>query len=89
MPYQIQAFDANTPVGYIFVMTTKAQERALAQKYVSLNRRARHDYFITDTIEANTVKLQWIPSREQQADIFTKALDAQTFLGLRAHLMTR
>ncbi len=33
-------------------MTTKAEERALAQKYVSLNRRARHDYFITDTVEA-------------------------------------
>ena len=45
--------------------------------------------FITDTIEKGTVMLQWIPSREQQADIFMKALDAQTFLGLRAHLMTR
>jgi SsrA-binding protein len=33
-------------------MTTKAEDRALAQKYVSLNRRARHDYFITDTVEA-------------------------------------
>ncbi|MDR3425067.1 MAG: SsrA-binding protein SmpB [Alphaproteobacteria bacterium] len=33
-------------------MTTKAEERALAQRYVSLNRRARHDYFITDTVEA-------------------------------------
>lgn len=36
-------------------MTTKAEERALAQKYVSLNRRARHDYFITDTVEAGIV----------------------------------
>ena len=36
-------------------MTTKAEERALAQKYVSLNRRARHDYFITDTVEAGLV----------------------------------
>jgi SsrA-binding protein len=36
-------------------MTTKAEERALAQKYVSLNRRARHDYFITDTVEAGVV----------------------------------
>jgi SsrA-binding protein len=33
-------------------MTTKAEERAMAQKYVSLNRRARHDYFITSTYEA-------------------------------------
>ena len=36
-------------------MTSKAEERALAQKYVSLNRKARHDYFITDTIEAGIV----------------------------------
>jgi len=36
-------------------MTTKAEERALAQKYVSLNRRARHDYFITDSVEAGIV----------------------------------
>ena len=36
-------------------MTSPAEERALAQKYVSLNRRARHDYFITDTIEAGMV----------------------------------
>ena len=36
-------------------MTTKAEERALAQRYVSLNRKARHDYFILDTIEAGIV----------------------------------
>lgn len=36
-------------------MTTKAEERALAQKYVSLNRRARHDYFINDIIEAGII----------------------------------
>jgi SsrA-binding protein len=36
-------------------MTTKAEERALAQKYVSLNRRARHDFFITDTVEAGII----------------------------------
>jgi SsrA-binding protein len=33
-------------------MSTKAEERAKAQKYVSLNRRAWHDYFISDTVEA-------------------------------------
>lgn len=36
-------------------MSTKAQERAAAQKYVSLNRRARHDYFILSTVEAGIV----------------------------------
>lgn len=33
-------------------MTDKAKERALAQRYVAMNRKARHDYFITDTVEA-------------------------------------
>ncbi len=36
-------------------MTTKAEERAKAQKYVSLNRRARHDYFIANVVEAGLV----------------------------------
>jgi SsrA-binding protein len=33
-------------------MTDKAKERALAQRYVALNRKARHDYFIESTVEA-------------------------------------
>jgi len=36
-------------------MTDKAAERAEAQRYVALNRKARHDYFITDTVEAGIV----------------------------------
>jgi len=36
-------------------MTTKAEERAKAQKYVSLNRRARFDYAILDSVEAGLV----------------------------------
>ncbi len=36
-------------------MKTKAEARALAQKYVALNRRARYDYFITDTVEAGLI----------------------------------
>ncbi|NTU77344.1 MAG: SsrA-binding protein SmpB [Alphaproteobacteria bacterium] len=30
-------------------------DRLKAQRYVALNRRARHDYFITDTVEAGIV----------------------------------
>jgi hypothetical protein len=46
-------------------------------------------HFTTDTVEAGAVRLQWIPTKQQQADIFTKALDAQTFVGFRSELMTR
>ena len=38
-------------------MSTAAQERAKAQRYAALNRRARHDYFITDTVEAGMMLL--------------------------------
>lgn len=46
-------------------------------------------HFITETIESGKVKWQWIPTTEQQADIFTKALAAPVFENLRKVLMTR
>jgi len=36
-------------------MSTKATDRQKAQRYVAMNRKARHDYFITDTVEAGIV----------------------------------
>jgi len=45
--------------------------------------------FITETVESGKVQLVWVRSSEQQADIFTKALAAPVFLGLRKNLMTR
>lgn len=37
-------------------MTDKtASDRQKAQRYVAMNRRARHDFFITDTVEAGIV----------------------------------
>jgi hypothetical protein len=46
-------------------------------------------YFITETVESGKVKLQWISTKEQQADIFTKPLEKQVFELLRSLLMTR
>lgn len=36
-------------------MSTKNAERAKAQRYVAMNRKARHDYFIESTVEAGMV----------------------------------
>lgn len=36
-------------------MNNKVSDRAKAQRYAALNRKARHDYLITDTIEAGIV----------------------------------
>jgi hypothetical protein len=46
-------------------------------------------HFITETVERGDVKLRWIPTAEQQADIFTKPLAAPAFERLRQLLMTR
>jgi len=46
-------------------------------------------HFITETVDQGVVKLQWVPTTQQQADIFTKALAAPVFLLLRKQLMTR
>lgn len=41
-------------MGYsFFIMSDKSKkDRLTAQRYVAMNRRARHNYFITETIEA-------------------------------------
>jgi transposase InsO family protein len=46
-------------------------------------------HFITDEISKGAVDVKWVPSAEQQADIFTKALAAPVFELLRRQLMTR
>ena len=46
-------------------------------------------HFITETVEHGEVQLKWVPTHEQQADIFTKALAAPIFHKFRKLLMTR
>ncbi len=45
-------------------------------------------HFVTETVTAGNVKLQWIPTTEQEADIFTKALGAPAFEKFRKALMS-
>jgi hypothetical protein len=46
-------------------------------------------HFVTETVERGDVTLKWVPTTEQQADIFTKALAAPVFEHFRKQLMTR
>lgn len=45
-------------------------------------------HFVTESVERGAVRLRWVPTTQQQADIFTKALAAPVFLQLRQQLMT-
>ena len=44
--------------------------------------------FVTEVIQRGEVQLQWIPTTEQQADIFTKALAHPVFAKLRDAMMS-
>lgn len=45
-------------------------------------------HFVTETVEQGVIKLCWVPTTQQQADIFTKALAAPVFLLMRRQLMS-
>jgi hypothetical protein len=39
-------------------------------------------------VESGQVKLKWVPTQQQEADIFTKPLAAPVFLELRSRIMS-
>jgi len=45
-------------------------------------------HFVTEAVERGVIQLRWVPTTQQQADIFTKALAAPVFNLLRSQLMT-
>jgi hypothetical protein len=46
-------------------------------------------HFVTEAVERGVIKLRWVPTTQQQADVFTKALATPVFELLRKQLMTR
>ena len=47
------------------------------------------DHFIRDVINSGVIKLVWISTDKQLADIFTKALPAATYINIRHQLVHR
>jgi hypothetical protein len=45
-------------------------------------------HFVTEAVERGVITLRWVPTAQQQADIFTKALAAPIFRQLRQQLMS-
>jgi hypothetical protein len=65
---------------------------AVSQNGVRSERTKHVDvryHFVTETVESGQIKLQWVPTTDQQADILTKALAQPVFEHFRALLMTR
>jgi transposase InsO family protein len=65
---------------------------AISQNGIRSERTKHVDvkyHFITETVASGQVQLQWIPTRDQEADLFTKALAQPVFEHFRKLLMTR
>ena len=65
---------------------------ALSKNGVKSERTKHVDvkyHFVTDEINKKTVETKWVPSEEQQADIFTKALARPLFEKFRDQLMSQ
>jgi hypothetical protein len=65
---------------------------AVSQRGVRSDRTKHVDvkyHFVTETVDRGVVKLCWVPTTQQQADIFTKALATPVFESLRSQLMSR
>ena len=58
----------------------------------TVGKRSKHIdlryHFVKERISDGDIQLEWIPSKLNTADIFTKALPAEHFQRLRAHFMT-
>ena len=44
-------------------------------------------HFITENIECGNIRVQWVDTNNQHADIFTKALSTPKFVNLRRAIM--
>lgn len=64
------------------IKTAENGVRSERTKHIDIRYR-----FITDLIEDNKIKMQWISTKQQQADVLTKALGPQQFKELRDLLL--
>jgi hypothetical protein len=75
-------------VGHLFCNNQSAVHVAIDD---SSNKRTRHtdrDFYITnESLFQGKTTLQWVPTAEQLADIFTKSLGREPFVKLQGRIM--
>ena len=73
---------------YVDNQSTIKMSANLSEHDRSKHIRIKYDY-IKDEIDNNETRLKWVPSGDQLADIFTKALQGTTFIRLRNKILTK
>jgi hypothetical protein len=67
------------------------QSTILIAKNDTQHERTKHidikKFLIRDEIKGGEIRVEWVSSSQQKADIFTKQLNPPTFLSLRQHLV--
>ena len=69
-------------------MSLCKRTKKLAADSMGPLERSQH-HFVTESVQQGEKLLKWVPTNDQQADIFTKALAAPVFLQSRRQLMTQ
>ena len=85
----LQELGLHTRVGSV-VHGDNQSSLAVAQHGVRSERTKHIDvkyHFVTETVERGDVRLKWVQTADQEADIFTKALPLPAFTKLRDCLM--
>ena len=75
---------------YSLIYTDNQAAKAISENDTHHNKTKHIDVryrFIQQHVNNNDIKIEWIPTQQQQADILTKAVSKQTFIHLKNQIM--
>ena len=80
----------DTAVVKVHLDSTSAKQLAENEGYTGKTRHIGIQfYFVRDLVETGIISLTWVPSQQQLADAFTKALDEAAFVRFQRAVMFR
>jgi hypothetical protein len=78
------------PLPYSLIYTDNQAAKAISENDTHHNKTKHIDIryrFIQQHINKNDIRIEWIPTQQQQADILTKAVSKQIFTHLKSQIM--